>query len=108
MAEWVCLGPVEALQDPGSKGYQAGEQRLFAVRSRDSFYVYRNSCPHLGIELEWLPDRFLDHQNQFIQCSTHGALFLIETGECVSGPCSGQHLQPVPHEVRDGQLWAQL
>ncbi len=108
MSEGICLGPVAEIQDPGSKGYQVGEQQLFAVRSRGAVFLYRNRCPHLGIELEWLPDRFLDHQNQFIQCSTHGALFLIESGECVSGPCSGQFLEAVTHEVRDGQLWALL
>lgn len=108
MSQAVCLGSVEAIEEPGSKGYQVGEHQLFAVRSGGGVYLYRNRCPHLGIELEWQPDRFLDYQNQFVQCSTHGALFLIESGECVSGPCQGQFLEPIPHEVRDGELWALL
>src|SRR5690606_21497018 len=108
MTQAVCLGPVAAIQEPGSKGYQVGEQRLFAVRSSGGVYLYLNRCPHLGMELEWQPDRLVDCQTQSGRSSTHGALFLIETGECVSGPCSGQFLEPIPHGVRDGELWALL
>jgi len=39
-----------------------------------------------------------------IQCSTHGALFNIETGECLQGPCLGQSLQAIAHEVKDGKI----
>lgn len=81
---------------------------LFVIRQGDTFYAYENHCPHLGIELQWQPDRFLDADGEFIQCSTHGALFLIEDGECVSGPCRGQALRSLPTRVRDGQLFAQL
>jgi len=30
----------------------------------------------------------------------HGALFRIEDGECLQGPCPGQRLSAVPAEVR--------
>ena len=54
--------------------------------------AYVNQCPHLGIELNWMPGRFMDADNLFIQCSTHGALFKPDTGECIAGPCQGDAL----------------
>jgi len=67
----------------------------FAIKKDGEIYAYINSCPHIGVELNWQENQFLDSEGELIQCSTHGALFLINSGECVSGPCAGQCLQPV-------------
>ncbi|MAD43627.1 MAG: hypothetical protein CMI02_02070 [Oceanospirillaceae bacterium] len=91
-----------------SKGFEIEGQAIFAVHKGGHFHVYRNQCPHLGINLEWLPDQFLDSEGALIQCAMHGALFLIDSGECVSGPCAGQSLTPLTSEVRDNQLWVTL
>lgn len=87
-----------------SKGFQLGEHFVFAVKKNNRIYVYENTCPHLGIQLEWVPDEFLDIDATMIQCSSHGALFKIEDGECVAGPCTGQSLIPVSFIIEDGQV----
>jgi nitrite reductase/ring-hydroxylating ferredoxin subunit len=94
-----------AIAEGQSRGLHHGALALLAVRRQGRLYLYRNRCPHRGIALEWQPDRFLDDSGSLIQCATHGALFLIENGECVSGPCPGQSLQPVAFEERDGEVW---
>ncbi|MFP6798982.1 MAG: Rieske (2Fe-2S) protein, partial [Pseudomonas sp.] len=43
-----------------------------------------------------------------IQCATHGALFLIESGECVAGPCAGQSLQELAIREDDQGIWIDL
>ncbi len=91
------------INEDASKGFCLNEQSLFAVKKDGMLYVYKNSCPHLGIELEWLEDQFLDADNALIQCSTHGALFLIDSGKCVSGPCMGQTLTAIPHTLDEQQ-----
>jgi nitrite reductase/ring-hydroxylating ferredoxin subunit len=78
---------------------------LFAVRDGDSVRVWRNSCPHLGVPLDWAPDEFLDATGRFIQCATHGAQFRRDDGVCIKGPCIGEALQAVPSVVRDGVVW---
>ena len=80
------------LSEGQSRGFVLDDLRLLAVRKAGQVYLYENRCPHLGVPLEWLPDQFLDHSQSLIQCATHGALFLIESGECVAGPCAGQAL----------------
>ena len=39
-----------------------------------------------------------------IRCVMHGALFEMETGSCLSGPCLGLGLQPLPVHVRHGYV----
>ena len=77
---------LDELENFQSKGFNIGEQQLFAVRQNQQVFVYHNRCPHLGIQLEWLPDKFLDIDGELIQCSTHGALFTIDEGLAVLDP----------------------
>jgi nitrite reductase/ring-hydroxylating ferredoxin subunit len=78
---------------------------LVAVKKDGVISIYENSCPHLGVPMNMEPDRFLDVEKNFIICSTHGALFEIETGDCVHGPCLGKKLTPVPHDVRGEEVF---
>jgi nitrite reductase/ring-hydroxylating ferredoxin subunit len=43
-----------------------------------------------------------------IQCATHGALFLIESGECVAGPCAGQSLQALACREDAEGIWLRV
>ncbi|WLQ13759.1 Rieske (2Fe-2S) protein [Hahella aquimaris] len=109
MALRKLLGAVPAweldqLDDSASRGFHLAGHSVFVVKQRNALFAYINSCPHLGIELEWMPDQFLDHARQFIHCATHGALFLIHSGECISGPCQGQSLQRLEME-RTSDEW---
>lgn len=99
---------IDDIEEDSSKGFTLENgQTLFAVKKDGAIYVYRNRCPHLGIELEWQEDRFLDADNALIQCSTHGALFIIESGECVAGPCLGENLEVLPHYIESGTVYVQ-
>ncbi len=92
------------IADESSKGFSVGEESFFAVKKDGQIYVYQNRCPHLGVELNWLEDQFLDSEGALIHCTTHGALFLIEDGECVAGPCLGEKLTPAPFTVENGEI----
>lgn len=87
-----------------AKEVAAGDEQLFLVRKDDQLYLYRNICPHLGTPLNWEEDQFLDPDGALIQCATHGALFRIEDGFCLAGPCMGAHLPAVPFVVVDGMV----
>lgn len=91
-----------------SRGFEIAGEKLFAVRKDGQLYAYRNRCPHRGIPLEWLPNQFLDVSASLIQCATHGALFLIESGECVAGPCAGQALQVLAIREDEQAIWVEL
>jgi nitrite reductase/ring-hydroxylating ferredoxin subunit len=96
------LCALEDIPDGQSKGFAAapgGFLGLFAVRRGERVWVYVNSCPHIGVPLDPVPDRFLDRKRENIVCSTHGARFRIEDGVCTTGPCIGEALEAVPARV---------
>jgi nitrite reductase/ring-hydroxylating ferredoxin subunit len=96
---------VAEIPDGGAKGFSAPAGAftgLFAVRQGDRVVVYVNACPHIGVPLDWLPDRFLTEDGSRIICATHGAEFGIADGVCVRGPCVGERLEAVMIQVKDG------
>ena len=74
------------------------------IKRDEQLFAYINKCPHLNIRLEWQEDQFLDPDGVLIECSTHGALFRINDGHCIVGPCEGQSLIPVPVIVTDDRI----
>ncbi len=66
--------------------------------------AYANVCPHAWAPMDWTPGEFLDYEQRFIHCTTHGAKFRIHDGMCVHGPCLGKPLTPIPIVVEDGMV----
>ncbi len=79
---------------------------LFADGHQPKAYI--NKCPHMGIELNWMPGRFMDTDKLFIQCSSHGALFKPGTGECIAGPCQGDALSTLDVRVEGDTVQIRL
>jgi nitrite reductase/ring-hydroxylating ferredoxin subunit len=100
----IVLCRVADLPDPGSRGFEVDDLEGFLVRRGDVIRAYRDSCPHTGVPLAWAPGNYLDSDDALIQCAFHGALFLIDTGECVHGPCVGRSLEPLPIRVEAGDV----
>jgi nitrite reductase/ring-hydroxylating ferredoxin subunit len=98
---------VADIPDGGARGFEpapGGLTGLFAIRRGDAVHVYVNACPHLGISLDWAPDKFLTADGSLIICSTHGAEFQIEDGYCLRGPCHGLSLEAVETWITDGTI----
>ena len=96
------------LTDPGSYSFSFDIENEalggFLVRQGEKLSAYINCCPHTGVELDWQPNQFLDVRGEFIQCSLHGALFRIDDGLCVHGPCLGQSLQALDTVIESGYV----
>lgn len=88
------------IPDPGSRGFDIRDgdalHSVFVVRAGDTLRAYENACPHTGGPLDWVPDQFLTREKDMILCATHGALFRIADGHCLSGPCEGDSLRRLP------------
>jgi nitrite reductase/ring-hydroxylating ferredoxin subunit len=108
MSDKLCH--LNEIDDPGSRGFEltrnGDEFLMFLVKKEGQIYGYRNECPHAFVNLDWRPNDFLDLDKALIQCSVHGALFTIETGDCVGGPCNGRRLEPVAiHVDKKGDIY---
>jgi len=106
LARVIC--PLHELADPGAKGFTMGEGdwplRGFVVRRGGNVHAYVNHCPHAGYPLNWNPDAFLAPDAPLILCAMHGALFEIETGLCLAGPCDGLRLRTLAVRVVRGYV----
>ena len=96
----LIMRDLEQMADPGSKSTSVDRNgkllEAFVVKQAGRFFAYINHCPHTGAPLYWVPDQFLNLDQSYIQCAMHGALFEIETGLCVYGPCINRRLESVP------------
>ena len=104
----VVVGRLVEFDDPGCHEFSIGGGdwpfKGFVVRRGMQVFAYQNYCMHVGHPLNWKPDSFLTKDGCQIICASHGALYEIESGECVGGPCSGKVLRAVDVEVRDGRV----
>jgi nitrite reductase/ring-hydroxylating ferredoxin subunit len=58
------------------------------------------------IELDWAEGEFFESSGLYLMCSTHGAVYLPESGECAGGPCKGGRLRPIAlREEKDKIYW---
>jgi nitrite reductase/ring-hydroxylating ferredoxin subunit len=92
------------IPDPGSRGFERDGRAIFLVRHGPVIAAYVNSCPHTGGPLDWVEHQFLDLARRHILCATHGALFRLEDGLCLAGPCRGKGLMHVAIEVTAGEV----
>ncbi len=100
----ITLCHIDAIDHESAKGFDINGVSLFAVKRDGQLSVFLNSCPHLGIPLEFEEDKFLDSENFYIMCSTHGALFQTEDGTCVYGPCQGKKLSAIAFTLVDQHI----
>ena len=97
---------VDDIPSPGAKGFEFANGdtpfRAFVVRRGDEVFGYLDICPHAGWPLAVRDERRLTREGDHLICTGHGALFRIEDGACVAGPCERRTLEPWPVAVRDG------
>ena len=97
------------ISDPGSYGFslECAVEKVdgFVVRRDGECFGYLNSCPHTGSPLDWVEHQFLDVEGALIQCAVHDARFLIDSGECVFGPCPGERLEALPIRVENDSIY---
>lgn len=79
----------------------------FVVRYHGKAYAYLNQCAHVPIELDWAEGEFFESSGTFLMCSTHGAIYVPESGFCAGGPCRGGRLRPIQLIEVDGKIYWQ-
>lgn len=74
------------------------------VRKNGTCYAFRNECRHLPIALDLAGEDLMDATQSFLQCQSHGASYVIETGVCIEGPCVGMRLERWKVSEADGAV----
>ena len=68
----------------------------FVLNVAGAVHAYVNRCRHVPMGLDWVENQFFTEDGHYLQCATHGAYYLPDTGECVAGPPCGKSLVRVP------------
>lgn len=104
----VRLAELDDIADGAARNFvlqmRDGRFHGFVVRRGGAVFGYRDRCPHMGLPLAQALDRYVTDDGALIQCSWHGALFDVESGACVAGPCLGGRLSEWPVTVAGGAI----
>jgi nitrite reductase/ring-hydroxylating ferredoxin subunit len=104
----VALGPLDQIADGAARGFvlEIAARRFhgFVVRSAEAVHGFVDRCPHMGVPLAHQLDDYMAPYAGLIACGWHGALFRVEGGLCVAGPCKGARLLEWPVEVVNGLI----
>ncbi|QNN65340.1 Rieske (2Fe-2S) protein [Sphingomonas rhizophila] len=104
----ITLGPLDLIPNGSARNFvlemKAGRFHGFIVRQGDAVFGYVDRCPHMGLPLAQKLDDYLSEDGSLIACDWHGALFEIDSGRCVGGPCVGARLQGWPVTIADGRI----
>lgn len=106
---WIPVAQANELPPGSSRKFYlevAGhEEECFVVNFEGNFYAYVNRCRHVPMSLDWVDNQFFTSDGRFLQCATHGARYLPQTGECVSGPPCGKFLRKLEVRLLDGLIY---
>jgi len=86
---------------------EAREIECFLVNVAGVHHAYVNRCRHVPMELDWVENQFFTEDGRFVQCATHGAYYLPESGECIAGPPCGKSLVRVPLVIEGDEIRAE-
>jgi nitrite reductase/ring-hydroxylating ferredoxin subunit len=106
LAEQLCR--ILEIPDGGAREVKTGSENplsVILIRRQEQVYAYENSCPHALMAFNWEPNQFLFSPAGKLVCPQHGAGFIVETGECVLGPCLGAYLERFKIKLKDGAVW---
>ena len=79
----------------------AGAFPMILVRRPDRFFAYVNACPHQYLPLDYRGPQILSAAGDQLMCTSHGAMYDLETGVGTSGHGLGSSLDSVPLELTD-------
>lgn len=105
---FICAS---AALEEGGKGVRfsvlafGDEATGFVVRYDGKPYAYLNRCAHVPIELDWFQGEFFESSGLYLMCSTHGAIYMPDSGACAGGPCKGGRLRPIAVREADGGIF---
>ena len=99
------IGNIDDFEDNSTSSIQVDYLYLLLVKSRGELFLYENKCPHVLDTLDPQGGSVASADGSLIHCQRHGAEFLPDSGECVSGPCLGESLNPIAFTLSNGDIY---
>ncbi|MDG1944948.1 MAG: Rieske 2Fe-2S domain-containing protein [Halioglobus sp.] len=99
------IGNIEDYPNNSAQGINTDYGAVVLVKRHGHLFLYQNECPHTRETLDPSGGSVATNGGLLIQCQRHAAEFIAETGECVSGPCQGEHLKTIAFTLSNGDIY---
>lgn len=99
------IGNFEEFPDNSTRSISVDQRSLLIVKHAENIFIYANRCPHTGETLDPMGGSVANAGGLLLQCQRHAAEFVSTSGECVSGPCQGEQLEPVAFTLSGGDIY---
>jgi nitrite reductase/ring-hydroxylating ferredoxin subunit len=82
----------------------AGDASVLVGRVAGEWRAYRNECRHRALPLDLGARTPMSDDGRYLLCNQHGALYRLQDGACILGPCAGERLATVAVTEDGGDL----
>jgi nitrite reductase/ring-hydroxylating ferredoxin subunit len=99
------IGNLSDFADNSTRSIDVDQRALLVARRAGQLFIYENSCPHTRETLDPEGGSVASADGLLLECQRHAAQFVTDTGECVAGPCLGEHLYPVAFTLSGSDIY---
>jgi nitrite reductase/ring-hydroxylating ferredoxin subunit len=103
----VALTPVQRREIAKGRFVRVGPAMNSVLLGRvgGAWKAYANVCRHRALPLDIGVASPMSDDGEYLLCNQHGALYRLDDGKCIVGPCVGESLTAVEvTEEGDGEL----
>lgn len=108
MFQKYLIPNADMLPEGEARSVKVANQDFLITKQQGQVVAYRNLCPHQKKTLTRPDTSPLDDQGDYIQCGHHGALFSLQDGHCITGPCHGSQLKKATLGIEQGNFYLPL
>ncbi|MGH7298319.1 MAG: Rieske (2Fe-2S) protein [Polyangiaceae bacterium] len=93
----VALSPAQRREIARGRFVRIGPamDSVLVGRVEGVWTAYRNVCRHRALPLDLGASSPMSDDGRYLLCHQHGALYRVDDGKCVVGPCVGERLERV-------------
>ncbi len=99
------IGNIDDFADNSTANIQVDYLEILVVKREGELLLYQNKCPHTQDTLDPMGGSVMSEDGSLIHCQRHAAESIADTGECVAGPCMGEHLEPIAFTLSNGDIY---
>ncbi|MDB4837782.1 Rieske 2Fe-2S domain-containing protein [Marinomonas sp.] len=108
MFQKILIPDAKTLSEGKAINIQVADLGFLITKQKGQIIAYKYLCPHQNKHLNGSEETSLDDAGDYAKCSHHGALFSLQDGRCITGPCQGSFLTKATLGIEQGDCYLLL